>query len=82
MSRAVTALVVLGLVLTLALGLAAGFDATSLVLFALLVAFGALSIFAARRVRSGAVQPARCTSCGGLVSPQAPYCKHCGQPLG
>ena len=81
MSTTVTVIVAVGLALALALGLAAGFDATGLVLFALLVLFGALSILAARKMGSGAAQPARCTRCGGLVSTTAPYCKHCGQPL-
>lgn len=82
MSAATTILVSVGLLLALALGLARGFDTTGLILFGLLAVFGALSISAARRARSGGVMPARCSKCGGLVSPNAPYCKHCKEPLG
>lgn len=32
-------------------------------------------------VRSRVVEPATCPSCGGVVSPNAPYCKHCKAPL-
>ena len=32
-------------------------------------------------VRSRRVEPAVCPSCGGVVSPNAPYCKHCKAPL-
>lgn len=31
--------------------------------------------------RSKEVEPATCPSCGGTVSPSAPYCKHCNAPL-
>lgn len=32
-------------------------------------------------VRSRQVEPATCPNCGGVVSPNAPYCKHCKAPL-
>ena len=32
-------------------------------------------------VRSRQVEPAMCPNCGGVVSPNAPYCKHCKAPL-
>ena len=78
MSTAVTVIVVLGLALAFALGLARGFDTTAVILLGFLLVFGALSIGVARRARTGAVAPARCANCRGLVSPGAPYCKHCG----
>ncbi|MDQ4095368.1 MAG: hypothetical protein M3174_04080 [Actinomycetota bacterium] len=81
MTSAVTVLVVLGVAVALALGLAAGFDSTAVIIFAFVVLFGALAIAAARKARSGAVSPGRCPECGGLVSPNAPYCKHCGVQL-
>ena len=32
-------------------------------------------------VRSKRVAPATCPNCSGVVSPNAPYCKHCKAPL-
>jgi hypothetical protein len=74
------ALVALGLTVALAIGLAQGFDATAIVIFAFLVAMGTLTIAAAARSRHGGIQPGSCAECGGLISPNAPYCKHCGAP--
>jgi hypothetical protein len=31
--------------------------------------------------RSKRVAPATCPHCSGVVSPNAPYCKHCKEPL-
>lgn len=77
------ALIVLGLGMALALMLAvdAGGDPVTLAILALVLATGALGIAVVRRSGSAAVGPARCFSCGGLISPNAPYCKHCGEPL-
>lgn len=69
-----------GLALALALGLRQGFDATSAAIFAFSVVVGAVAIAAVRRSERGAVRPARCSSCDGVISPHAPYCKHCGVP--
>lgn len=30
--------------------------------------------------RSNSVAPAMCSNCGGVISPNAPYCKHCKAP--
>jgi hypothetical protein len=73
-----TTVIVAGIVLTFLVGLDRGFDATSALIFLLIVAVGALGIAVARRSRSGDVAPTRCRHCGGLMSPSAPYCKHCG----
>ena len=81
MTAAVTALVVLGIAVVFALGLAAGFDPTAVAIAAFVILFGFLAVVAARKARSGAVTPADCPECGGLVSPNAPYCKHCGARL-
>lgn len=78
MTAAVTALVVLGIAVVVALGLTAGFDSTAVIILAFVIVFGLLAVAAARRARSGAVAPGRCRECRGLVSPNAPYCKHCG----
>ncbi len=32
-------------------------------------------------LRSNHVAPGTCPECGGVVSPNAPYCKHCKAPL-
>ena len=74
---AVTGLVVAGvaLALTYARG---GFDTRAWVLFALLLFQGGLAIAAMWTSRRGKVGPRQCEACGGLVSRNAPYCKHCG----
>ena len=81
MKSAAVAIFVLGIALVLGLALASGVDATGGVILALIVVLGALGIAVARKSATGAVQPAECPSCGGLVSPNAPYCKHCGAEL-
>jgi hypothetical protein len=80
-TAAVVVLVSAGLALALAYGLARGFDALSVVLLISLSGLGALGITVARRARAGTVMPHACVECGGVVSPSAPYCKHCGAPL-
>ncbi len=77
----VVILVSLGVAVTLGLGIAGGFDTTTMVLLALILSFGLLAVAVTRRSRSGLVVPARCASCGGLISAHAPYCKHCGRPV-
>lgn len=74
------AIVGAGLVLALALGLRQGFDATSAAILVVSALVGAVAIAAVRRSERGAVGPARCSSCDGVVSANAPYCKHCGAP--
>ena len=76
-----TAVVAAGIALALIVGLERGFDGTSAAIFLLIVAVGALGIAVARRARSGAVAPARCEECGGLNSPTATACVHCGAAL-
>ena len=80
MTKVVVALVVLGLSVSLAIGLARGFDTTAIVIFVFLIGVGALSIAASARFGAGGITPGRCSECGGLISPNAPYCKHCGAP--
>lgn len=78
MTAATTGIVVAGLALALALGLAGGFDTRSVVILALTAVVGAVAIAAARRSTHDRVEPARCGECKGVMSPHAPYCKHCG----
>lgn len=72
-------IVAAGIALALVLGVSKGFDATSLTILALIVAVGAVSIAVADRSERGTVAPARCDACGGVLSPNAPFCKHCGE---
>jgi hypothetical protein len=78
---AVIAIVTAGLALAVAIGLSRGFDARAFVMLLLLFAFGAFALAVVGRSGSEAVGPARCPSCGGLNSPNAPRCKHCGASL-
>ena len=82
MTRIVVAIVLLGVGLALFLGVAYGFDTTAVSMLFVLVLLGGLAIAVARGKERGMTSPARCSSCGGLMSPNAPYCKHCGQPTG
>jgi hypothetical protein len=81
MSAFAAAVVIGGLVLVLGVALASEVDALGAVLIAVIVAVGCLGVAIARRARRGAVAPATCPRCEGLISPSAPYCKHCGARL-
>ena len=78
MKRTAIAIVVLGLAVAIATGIAFGFDARAVVYLALMVAVGLLAIGVAARAEKRSVGPARCVRCDGLISPNAPFCKHCG----
>lgn len=80
MSIVAVAIVVAGIALSTAIGAAAGFGLVSVILLGVIVACGALVIAIVTKSRTGAVGPAACSRCGGLISPNAPFCKHCGAP--
>jgi hypothetical protein len=80
-SRFVTIFVLLGLLSAIVFGYAAGFDVAALMILASLFAVGLLAIVVTRKSEQGVGGPARCASCGGLMSPNAPYCKHCGEQV-
>jgi len=80
-SRIVTIFVVASILEAVVLGLGVGFDAPALAILATMVALGVLAIVIARKSEGGSVGPATCASCAGLMSPNAPYCKHCGTPI-
>jgi hypothetical protein len=82
MSAAVTVLILVAIAFVVSVGIGAGLDVYAAVILGLIVAFGALALAIARRSRSGAIGPARCPGCEGVVSPNAPYCKRCGARLG
>ena len=75
------AIVVAGVALSAFLAVTAGVGATGIVILAAIVAVGALALAVTRRSTGETVRPATCPSCDGLVSPHAPYCKHCGADL-
>jgi hypothetical protein len=74
----VTALVLAGIALPVLAGVRVGLNATSTLLLVLVVALGVLAVAVARRSSTESAAPAHCPRCNGLVSPHAPYCKHCG----
>lgn len=82
MSAAVTVLVLVAVTFVVSVGIVAGLDVYASVILGLIVAFGALALAIARRSRSDAIGPARCLECDGIVSSNAPYCKHCAARLG
>ena len=80
MNTVAVVIAVAGVALTIAVGAAAGFGVVTSILLALILACGSLVIAIARKSRTGAVGPKTCERCGGLISPNAPFCKHCGAP--
>lgn len=81
MTRSVTAIVLLGVLAMVLLGLGLGFDIGAIVILAVTTGSGVLAIAAARKAAAGTVGPRRCPSCEGLLSPNSPICKHCLEPL-
>ena len=81
MKPAVVVLVVLAEAVALVLGFATGFDTTAIVILVLTIVAGAFAIAVTSKAQFGNVGPAHCDTCGGVVSPNAPYCKHCGATL-
>ena len=79
MSLVVRLLVGAGIVGAILLGLGLGFDSGALVILGFIVIFGGLAVAVADKAKAGLVQPASCPACGGLISPNAPHCKHCGE---
>ncbi len=81
MTKTVTVFVVAAVLFAIGLGIAGGLDVQGVTILMLAIAAGVLAVAVARRAEGGFVDPAVCDSCGGLVSPNAPYCKHCGATL-
>lgn len=57
----------------------AQYGLVEVVLLSFVLAVAALGL--SMLVRSKRVEPAVCPHCSGVVSPNAPYCKHCNAPL-
>ena len=82
-ARIVTIFVVVSIIEAILLGVGIGLDVAATSILISMVALGILAVVIARKSDSGtAVGPATCEECGGLISPNAPYCKHCGHPIG
>lgn len=80
MRAATIGVVAVGLTLALALGIDQGFDPTSVAILILIALVGALAVAAVNRSSAGVTAPAVCACCAGVISANAPYCKHCGAP--
>ena len=80
MTKYVVAIFVAGLAAIVAGGVTWGFDAMTVILLALAIGVAAMGIAVARKFAAGTAAPAQCTSCGGVIAPSSPYCKHCGAP--
>lgn len=81
MSAAVTVVVLVAIAFAVSVGLVAGLDLYAAVILGLILAFGTLALAIARRTKSGTIGPGRCRACGLVVSPNAPFCIHCGARL-
>jgi pheromone shutdown protein TraB len=81
-STFVTVLVLLAIAFVVSVGLAAGLDVFAAALLGFILLTGVLALAAVRRMGSKRVGPVPCPHCSGVVSLNAPYCKHCGARLG
>ena len=79
MKALVPLLVVVGVIACTGAAVAAGLDPTGVGILVAIIAVGGAAIAGTRRM--GRVEPRACRECGGLVSPNSPYCKHCGARL-
>lgn len=68
-----------GVVAALLLGLGMAFDITALIILGFITLTGWMAIAIAQKVRKGEGGPLSCPRCGGLSSPHAPFCQHCGE---
>lgn len=81
MTRTVAIFVGVGVVAAVLLGIGMGFDTGAYVLLGSIVLVAILAVVVARKSQTGAAGPRSCPSCGGLISPNAPYCKHCNEAI-
>ena len=82
LGAATIALVVVGIALVVSVAFVSGADAATVFYLVPILLLGLVAVGVAVKTRAGRVAPAQCHECGGLVSPNAPYCTHCGAPLG
>jgi hypothetical protein len=81
LSAVAIAIVVAGIALVVSVAFLADVDTVTVLYVAPIVLLGLVVVSVAVKTRGGSVRPAECPDCGGLVSPNAPVCKHCGAPL-
>lgn len=81
MQVVIVAFVAVGMFFAFVLGIQGGFTVQAIVILAFTLAAGALAIAVIKRSSRSEIGPERCGKCGGLNSPNAPYCKHCGAQL-
>ncbi|HYI44208.1 MAG TPA: hypothetical protein VE174_01930 [Actinomycetota bacterium] len=74
------AIIVAGVAFVVATAVSGGrFSFVELLLVSVVIGFALLALGVIRQARHA--QPATCAECGGVISPNAPTCKHCGEPL-
>lgn len=77
MAAAAIAIIVAGVGFVVATAISGGsFSFGELLFVSLVIAFALLVLAVVRQARHA--QPATCAECGGVISPNAPVCKHCG----
>jgi F0F1-type ATP synthase assembly protein I len=81
MTKGVAGFIAVGIIAAVLLGIAAGFDPWAVILLGLISATGAVAIATTRKAERGETGPRSCPHCAGLISPNAPYCKHCNEVL-
>jgi hypothetical protein len=78
-TAAAIAILVAGVAFVIATAVSGGsFSFGELLLVSIVMAFALLGLAVVRQARHA--QPATCGECGGVISPNAPVCKHCGEP--
>jgi hypothetical protein len=80
LSAAAIAIVAVGIAFVVAVAFLSG-DAATAFYIAPIILLGVVVVGVAVKTRAGKIHPRECPNCDGLISPNAPYCKHCGSPL-
>lgn len=79
MAAVAIAIIVAGVAFVVATAVSGrGFSFGELLLVSVVMGFALLALGVVRQARHA--QPATCSECGGVISPNAPVCKHCGEP--
>jgi hypothetical protein len=76
MSTAARIIFAAGALFAVGLGIVRGLDPYGFLILALVLGCTWLGFALLHRLTR--VAPAKCAACGGLISPNAPHCKHCG----
>lgn len=79
MTAVAIAIIIAGVVFVAATAVAGRtFNLIELLLVSVVMGFALLALGVVRQARHA--RPATCAECGGVISPNAPVCKHCGEP--